>query len=225
MGWTGSFIYWNKKDTNKDLLVRAFPSLQKELDEGTRKLSQKGSDVYMLFKCNVKGEYFGKWWVACYLCRREKGGEFMTKDIDAISNHCFDFPKSWIDLLDKTDTEVQEYIKAREEWENKQKSKVKFEIGDYVKSVTSYDITWSGFKINKGDVFYIHIQCLNPWANKKTKAYVITKPHSNWKGEWQMVDDNYRIKGSTFNNLESAIKLSEEDVRQIVKAEKQKEIA
>ena len=223
MGWTGSFIWWNKHDTNKDLLLRAFPSREKLFKEGKIKLSQKGSDVFMLYQCDIPGEYFGKWFVCCYLCRREKGGEFMTKDIDAVSNHCFGFPKSWIDFLDKSDPEVQEYIKARELYENKMKSKTKFDFGDYVKCVAGYKITWNGgYKIEEDEIFYIHISVLNSWSKKKTKAYVVCEPHCNWKGNWEMTECMRRISGTTFKNCKSVEKLSENDIKKIVESKHQK---
>lgn len=215
MGWTGSFIWWNKRDTNKDLLVRAFPSMKKYIDEGTRKLSQKGSDVYVLDRNKD-----GIWYVVCYLCRREKGGEFMTKDIDAIYNHCFGFPKSWIALLDKNDEVVQEYIKAREEWESKQKPKKSFKVGDYVKCVASYEISWNGgYKIQPDEVFYVHIDYLNPFSSRKTKSYVICKPCCN-----RLASFGRRIKGSTFNNLKSAVKLSESEIQQIIAKAKEETV-
>lgn len=227
MGWTGTFLYWNRHDTNKDLFLRAYPSYRKLLEENKIQLSQKGSNVYMLYQCDITtSENFGKRFVCCFLCQRDsKRSEFLTKDIDAISNSCFDFPKSWLDFLDKSDSDIQKYIQEREEWENKQKSKGKFEIGDYAKCIASYEISWSnGRVIKKDEEFYIQIGCLNPYASKKTKSYVVVVPRSDWKGEWSMQSSGCRIKGNTFKHCKSVVKLSEDDVKQIVEAEHQKVI-
>ncbi len=219
MGWSGDFTYWNSRDTNKDIFLRTRPSIARKVEEGTFKVSQRGNNVYLLYQCDIKGEYFGKWFVCCYLCRREKGGEFMTKDIDALSNNCFDFPKSWISYLDKSLPEVKVYIDKRNEWENSERIKLKIDFDDYLKCVAPYKIEWNSFSIKTGDTFYVHIGSLNPWAKRKQKCYIITQPSSVYRSnglEYKMIDTYYRISNSTFKNIKSVIKLSEKDINQIV---------
>ena len=225
MGWSSDFLgYWNGKDTNKNLFLRAYPSYGRMAEEGKIKVSQKGSDIFVLYKCDVKGDYFGKWWVTCFLCRREKGHEFFTKDIDAIDNLCFGFPKSWVALLDKDNEMVKKYIEAREEAEAKTKAKGKIEIGDWVEAVAPYEITWnSGHSIAEGEKFHLYVKVLNPYAKKKQKSYVVAQPGMVWRNgacEWEMNLTNRRISNSTFKNLKSVRKMTAEEIDAVVSERK-----
>lgn len=220
MGWTGTIMYWGRKATNKDLFLEAYPSYKRALDEGRIKLSQKGSNVFVLFQRDVpSSEHYGKYGVIEFLCRREPN-EFITKDIDAVDNLCFGFPKSWCDFLDKSDPDVQKYLAARAEFEAKEKSKCKPEIGDVLECVASREISWSdGHSIAKGEKFYVTVGTLNPWSAKKQKAYIQARPGTVWKNgewKWEMSRTNYRIGGSSFKSLESVKKLSADEVKAIV---------
>lgn len=194
MGWCGDYTYWSKRDTNKDILLRTRPSWKPLVESGELKLSQKGSNVYILGKGTD-----GKYWVDCYLCRREKGGEFMTKGISALSNHCFDFPKSWLPFLDNTNDVVKEYIKAREEYEAKQKSKPKIDFGDTIECTANYDVSWSnGYKLAKGETARFYVKKLNPYARRVQKAYVLQVKRKNWEGVEEWYTTNCRLSSSTF---------------------------
>lgn len=220
MGWTESFIEWNRKDTYKDLLLRAYPSMKKYIEEGTRKLSQKGNTVYVLDKNKE-----GVWYVVCYLCQKNRKGGFFTKDIDAINNDCFDFPKSWLKLLDKNDENVKRYITSRTKWEEEQKSKTKYEIGDYLRCVANNTISWSGgYKIKANEVFYIHITNKSRFNGKrKIKQYQICEPD----GYFGMADRLRRIDGKSFKSdywIKSAEKISKEEIDRLVTEYRQKRL-
>lgn len=229
MGWTGTFVHYWKGDTNKDLLMRAYPSIARGVEEGRYKLSQKGSHVYMLYQCDIpENKSYGKWFVCKYLCSRNKG-EFLTKDIDAISNHCFDFPKDWLKYLDATNPDIAEYLEKRKLHEQTSTKASDFKIGDYVKCVAPYELNWSsGYKISKGEMFYIHIRRHSIYTKRATKEYVITKPRfsmADWEhkpaNEWYMNDNIYRISTSVFNSSKGQ-KLSADDLQEIFKVENEK---
>ena len=194
MGWCGNYTYWSKRDTNKDILLRTRPSWRPLIERGELKLSQKGSNVYVLGKTAN-----GYSWVCCYLCKREKGKEFLTKDIDAIGNHCYDFPKSWIAFLPQDNEKVQEYIKARTEYEAKQKSKANIDFGDIIECTANHNISWNNsYKIGKGETARFVVQKLNPYARRVQKAYVLQIKRKNWEGAEEWYTTNCRLSSGTF---------------------------
>lgn len=202
MGWFGDFTYWNKRDTNKDIFLRVHPTIKQKIESGEYKISQSGSNVYLLGKGTD-----GKYWVDCYLCRREKGGEFMTKGIGALENHCFNFPKSWLPYLDSTEEVVKEYIRAREEYEAKQKSKTKIDFGDTIECTANYDISWSNsYKIGKGETARFVVQKLNPYARRVQKAYVLQVKRKHIDGSDYWYQTNCRLSASTFKHGVSDVK-------------------
>lgn len=73
MGWCSDYTYWSKRDTNKDILLRTRPSWRPLVERGELKLSQKGSNVYVLEKTAN-----GYSWVYCYLCKWEGAEEWYT---------------------------------------------------------------------------------------------------------------------------------------------------
>lgn len=217
MGWTGDFMYWNRKETNKDLLMRAYPSIKEGFEQGRYKLSQKGSDVYMLYQCDIPtSKDYGKWYVAKYLCRRRQN-EFMTKDIDAIDNDCFDFPKDWLKYLDAGDSYISRYLKAREEFEQKQKKAEKYDFGDVVKCKAVSSISWSdGHRIAEGGTFYVRIKVLNPYASKRTKSFVVVEPRKPYGESWQFASTMYRVNATSFKYAEKQ-KMTESDIMEVLK--------
>lgn len=194
MGWCSVYTYWSKRDTNKDILLNTRPSWRPLIERGELKLSQKGSFFYVLGKTAN-----GYSWVCCYLCKREKGKEFITKDIDAIYNHCYDFPKSWITFLPQDNEKVQEYIKARTEYEAKQKSKANIDFGDIIECTANHNISWNNrYKIGKGETARFIVQKLNPYARRVQKAYVLQIKRENWEGAEEWYTTNCRLSSSTF---------------------------
>lgn len=197
MGWTGSFIWWNNRESNKELFLRAYPSYRTEIENGTYKIAQSGSNVYILGE-SING---GKC-VSCVLCRRyKKDGEFCTKFIDAISNHCFGFPQSWIAELNQDDPDVQQYIKARQEDKAK---KQKYEIGDLIECVAHREIFWSDyFTVKENDTFYIKVERWTSHSGRKNKHYVVyTKDKDGSFGR-----THFRLTQKTFKYLKQRTRI------------------
>lgn len=203
MGWSGDFTHWSRRDTNKDIFLRCYPSIKAKVEDGEYKISQKGSNIYLLGKTED-----GKYCVDCILCRRDDGQEFMTKGIGALENHCFDFPKSWLSYLDPNDELVKEYLKARAEYEAKQKSKTKIDFGDIIECTANYDISWGSLhKLTKGETARFVVRKLNPYARRVQKAYVLQVKRKNWEGAEIWDTTNCRLSASTFKHGVSDIKL------------------
>lgn len=227
MGWTGDYMIWNRSESNKDLLMRSNSWIKKGVDEGKYKLSQKGSDVYMLYQCDIENsEDFGKWFVMCWLCRRNaKNHEFLTKDIDALSNHRYDFPKNWCSQLDRSIPTVKEYLDSREEYEQKQKSKTAYKVGDVLHCKNgSYALEWTdGKTIAPDEEFFVRVSTVNPYAKRKQMCFIIadkddrTRVMTEYMGfseeealkklkekgleRYKFTDRPYRISKRTQNNI------------------------
>lgn len=205
MGWSGNFTHWSRRDTNKDIFLRCYPSIKAKVEDGEYKITQKGSNIYLLGKTED-----GKYCVDCILCHREDGQEFMTKGIGALENHCFDFPKSWLSYLDPNDELVKEYLKARAEHEARQKAKTVFTFGDIIECIPNYDIEWgSSYKANKGEPLYLKVEKLNPYAKRATKMYVVAIKRKDFDGVETWCTTNRKIRTSTFKYGVSDIKLVE----------------
>lgn len=204
MGWTGTFVHYWKGDTNKDLLMRAYPSIARGVEEGRYKLSQKGSHVYMLYQCDIpESKNYGKWFVCKYLCSRNKG-EFLTKDIDAISNHCFDFPKDWLKYLDATNPDIAEYLEKRKLHEQTSTKASDFKIGDYVKCVANCTISWAdGYEIKMGETFYVQIY-KSGFTKRMTKGYRVVAVDGHGLRS---------IRSTTFKYLKDKQKMSEQEIK------------
>jgi hypothetical protein len=128
----------------------------------------------------------------------------LTKDIDAIGNYCFDFPKSWIKYLDKNNEDVKNYIQKRNEYEESKKaSKInKVKIGDIIECESKYDIRWADGRIIKAnEKFFVKVSVHNPYAKKKTKDYLVANQYINSKGEVYYTTEPRRIARRTFNNI------------------------
>lgn len=152
MGWTG--IYKQYKTNLDNIKYDVHNGKTEEENYWYKDFTQRGSNVYVLYQRKKDMTYF----IICYLCRTEHChgySEFMYKDIDAVYNHCFDFPKKWVELLDKDDKEVQEYIAARNAYEQKKKTEHKVKLGDVFLCTYDFDLSWGGFKISSGEEFYI----------------------------------------------------------------------
>lgn len=152
MGWTG--IYKQYKTNLDNIKYDVHRGKTEEENLYYKGFTQRGSSVYVLYQKKRDMKYF----VICYLCQTTHChgySEFMYKDIDAVSNHCFDFPKKWVDLLDKDDKEVQEYIAARNAYEQKKKTEHKLKLGDMFLCKSHFDINWGSYSIKKGEEFYI----------------------------------------------------------------------
>ncbi len=198
MGWTGTFGYWHNKETNLDIFKRLYnTSLEREIEEGKVKACQRGSSIYILFPTKA-----GKYWICKYLCQRNKrNNEFLTKDIDAIYNRCFDFPKSWLKYLDSNDEEVGKYLAERAVFECK-KNVSKIKIGNTLECVAPYDIEWSdGSVIKKNEKFFVNVKLHNLYVKKRTKDYVIAQQVVNVKGEKTFINTYHRISNKTFKNV------------------------
>ena len=205
MGWDGIPLWQLNGRTNKELLLSARSSIRKGYEEGKYLLSQSGSDVFILYQCDIENsEYFGKYFVACYLCRRNRK-EFLIKDIDAITNRCL-FPKKWIEYLDGENEEVKNYIAWRKEYDAKKKTEEYYEIGDYVRCVntTGSTIEWNdGKKIKADESFYVSVDVLNPYSKKKNKAFVICDLHKNvFTNKYEFVRRPYRVNSSSFQEVQ-----------------------
>lgn len=215
MGWTGMFN-WDFSEKNSEILKREL--FGRETRYEPLKWADKGGHTWLLYR-HIET---GKTYAAVILCQRsKKDHEFCYKEIGLSSGPCHcDMPKSWLPLIKDTykdDKYAQDWFKRYEEENSSKKAKQKFEIGDYVKCVANCGISWgSGYEIKADEVFYIHIEALNPFASKKTKAYIICNPR------WNMATCGRRIKGTSFNNLKSAVKLSKDDVESICKEEQEK---
>ena len=214
MGWTGMFD-WNTWEKNWEILNREFFSGDTKFEP--LKWSDKGGHVWCLFKNKETGEIYAE----VTLCKRyTKDHEFCYKSMGIdCGPYVYDMPKSWLPLLSKEYQEHEfsrDWFKRRDEWEQEKKTKFKFEIGDYFKCEAKYDIEWNdGFKIKENEVFYINISCLNPYAKKKTKAFAVVRPGMEYGGGYVMQRSYHRLSASTFKNLKSVVKLSEDEVKQI----------
>ena len=205
MGWEGIPLWQLNGRTNKELLLSARNSIRKGYEEGKYLLSQSGSDVFILYQCDIeKSEDFGKYFVACYLCRRNRN-EFLVKDIDAITNHCL-FPKKWIEYLDRENEDVKNYIAWRKEYDARKKTEEHYEIGDYVRCVNTsgHIIEWNdGKKIKDNESFYVSVEVLNPWSKKKNKAFVICDLHKNvFTNKYEFVRRPYRLNFFSFKEVQ-----------------------
>ena len=197
MGWTGTYCSWGNKESNLNIFKRVYdPSLTREIESGKSKICQRGSNIYVLYPIR-HGEAH---WVVKYLCQRnKKDNEFLTKDIDAITNDCFDFPKAWLDYLPKDSERVAEYLQKRKDYENSKVKVAKIQYNDILECVSNVDIEWNnGYSIKKGDKFFVHVCKHNPFARRTTKDYVITQQTVNYKGEKVWSDDCRRISSRTF---------------------------
>lgn len=214
MGWTGMFN-WNSWEKNSEILEREFFGSAEKNYESVQ-WSNKGGHTWCLYKNKETNIHYAM----VVLCQRHsKDHEFCYKEIELSSGpYVYDMPVSWFPLIKDTykDSEwAQEWFKRREEWLHDKKTN-KFEIGDYFKCEAKYDIEWNdGFKIKENEVFYINISCLNPYAKKKTKAFAVVKPGKEYGGGYVMQRSYHRLSASTFKNLKSVVKLSEDEVKQI----------
>ena len=189
MGWIGVYKeYKTNKENVQNLVLYGKTENEKQW---YREISQKGSSVYILGQNKDDKKY----WVDCVLCQTTRCHgypEFMYKGIGAISNMCFDFPKKWVALLDSTDTEVQKYIKAREEYETEKKGKYTPKIGDIFKCKCSYDLNWNSFSIPKGQEFFI--KYTNFYGHK---YFMLCTENGNTY--------SCKVTRKTFNNFEKVI--------------------
>lgn len=161
MGWTG--MYREYKTNLENVKYCVLYGKEENENQWYRELVQRGSSVYLLGQNKDDKRY----WVDCILCQnvRRKGyTEFMYKGIGAIENMCFDFPKRWVSLLDANDPDIQKYIIARNEYEQKKKSTYTPKLNDLFKCKSSQDITWGGYTIEAGEEFYIKY---NDWYGHK----------------------------------------------------------
>ena len=197
MGWDGTFTHWNSKETNKDIFLRGYPNYINRIENEGWKISQRGSDLYILFKSTKD-----IWWIEKVYCRKRKN-EFLTKEIDAISNSCFDFPEVWLNYLDPTDKDVIRYITERtlNKAVNFQRTREtqSFNIGDVVLCRSDYSIHWNSFSIKENEDFYVLIE-KNPKTKRNSKLYVIVRQEFNeFTDKWYYHTCPYRIKQKTFN--------------------------
>ena len=189
MGWVGMYKKYKTNLENVKYCV-----LYGETENKTqwyKGLVQRGSSVYLL----VQNKNDNRYWVCCILCQnvRRKGySEFMYKDIDAIENMCFDFPKKWVSLLDANDPDIKKYITARNEYEQKKKSAYKPKLNDLFRCKSSRSINFGGYTINSGEEFYIKY---NDWYGRK--YFMLADKNGNVK--------RMKITRNTFNNLEKEL--------------------
>ena len=197
MGWTSYYVGRNC-DRKEECMnyIRGYKDKDGKPTVNLIKSVMKGSKFYALLE-TVHNEQF----ILCLLTSI-KDGEFYYKDIQC-NPYESGVPMSLVKLFKPSNEKDLEWKnKLLAENEKNKTTKKEYKVGDILKCVNNkgYELTWNnGYRIEKGETFFVKVDILNPYAKRKTKMYRIVEPFETNGKRTDYHNTNCRLNTKSFS--------------------------